>query len=178
MSSGRPRKIVDDIDLFRWYQQHHNTPAMETRHVDGKKLKNNDGTVAERRASVWFMHQFDPVIIWQALKNVKPDSLRLYHQPNSWDLYRIIRTQIEMLEDDSETSKGGARVSPATKLAILDRLREFHRIGSAMHAEFLQSGLKPRTQRDSVEVPDMSEPLESEEIEDPIILKMNREAAG
>lgn len=171
MTAGRPRKLVDDVDLFRWYQKNHNTPAMWSREADGTRLKNFDGALVERQASIWFMHQFDTVIMYQAMTNKKPTSLRVYHQPDSWGLYRIIRKMIEMLEDPE--------VAPVTKVGLMERLRDCQRVGAAMHREFLQSGLKPRTVRDAVSVEDESpEVPEDEEIADPIILKMNREAVS
>ncbi len=170
MAVGRPRKIVDDVDIFRWYQQNRGTSAMKTREVDGSKLKNFDGALVERQASIWFMHQFDTVVMYQAMTKKEPQAQRMYHDPESWDLFRIIQTWIKMLEDPE--------VAPATKIVLMDRLRDCQRIGAAVHKEFLQSDLKPRTgrMRQGLSVPDESPDLEDEEVPDPIILKMNREA--
>ena len=174
--AGRPRKIVDDVDLFRWYSKNRGKSSMEMCDDTGRRaFKNFDGSLAERRATIWCLHQFDPVIIWEAMTGKPVSAKRLYHQPDSWDLYRIIRKQIEMLEDDTEIVKGAPRVSTATKLAITDRLREFHRIAASAHKEFLLSTLRPRTERDG---PDVPESNEDEDVVDPIILKMNREAAS
>lgn len=134
---GRPRKLVDDVDLFRWQQANRQTVGMAHKHT--KK----HGSDPDRKATLWFMHQFDAVIMWQAFTNQKPLRARLYHREQTWDIYCMIRKLIDVMDDVTVTNDGRPVVSQTSKLAAMKELREFQRIGASLHKEFLMDLGKP-----------------------------------
>jgi len=161
---GRPRKTVDEIDLFRFHRAHMGDFSRQYPIRDDEAHHSND---VERRATVWFMHQFDAVIMWQAFTGVEASRARTHHRPESWDLYRIIRKYIELLDDETVTDKG-PKVSTSTKVACLEKLREFMRVGASLHREFLVSIGKAGPD-DSVKEP--------ESVRDPIVLQLTSDAS-
>ena len=159
-SAGRPRKFVDEIDLYRWVQKNVGTETMETGAVGHP---HGERKYRERQATVWGLHQFDPVVLAEALKGEAPSRGRMWHQPKSWDLYRIVRTYVAVVELGTEKlERGRTKIEPNQLNAIRDkeaakewendppqlksvvltalvRLREFHVILASLHPEFLQT---------------------------------------
>jgi hypothetical protein len=185
---GRPRKIVEEIDLYRWVQKNINTDTMET---GAMQLPHDCHKYLERRATVWGLHQFDPVVLAEALKGEAPSRGRMFHQPKSWDLYRIVRTYIAVVElgteklergrtkiepnrlnsiRDKEAAKEWENDAPQLKrsvLTALEKLREFHVILASLHPEFLQTlAGQERAEEPSTELP---------AAKDSIVLRMTRD---
>lgn len=161
---GRPRKQVDDLDLFRWFALNCEDPSL-------KITAGNNAHSWQARAVSWFMHQFDAVVVFQALNKIEPTKKHTHHKPESWDVYRLLCEDIKALEDNSVNEKGLPTISPVVKMALRDRLRRYMVVGASLHPQFLHNigKLGPDGGTDyDVEGPEQVET-------DPIVLSLKRD---
>jgi len=135
---ARPKQKLDDRDLTDWFVKNKYTPGLTLNFPHGTS---KSPAYIDRRATIWFMHQFDPSMIWAALEGAEVTVRRRPHELTNtkrWNMYRIIRAWVAMAEN-AETDYSRAKA--------LEKLQEFMRLGAACHEEFLQNRgtLLPRT---------------------------------
>lgn len=152
---GRPSNTVSDRELAEFCISAKNTPRLQHPHRAG-------AADPQRRATVWGLHQFDPVAIWSALKGEPPPAGDKMHQKGSWDVMRLVQEFSKIAADTSVDAKGKPVTPPSAKLQALKELRQFHKLIAAVHPEFLEeTGRK---------VPHVLDDRET----DPVILSMRR----
>ena len=151
----RPRKIADDFDLMQFTNEHFNTPALHTR---------LSGNTKDRRRVMswnWGMHQFDPVVIWDVLNGRKPTRGVNYHKEGSWDVTRVVRAWMTMLENHPKEPS-------MLQLGLLNRIRSLHRELACLHPEFYGVAVPKAKRKPAPEL----EALDEVDENDPLILQM------
>lgn len=153
---ARPRKIADDFDLMRFTDEHFNTPVMHCRWSGNNKERRQDLAIN------WGMHQFDPVVIWDVLNGRKPTRGAYYHKDGSWDVARVIKTWMDMLENHPKQPS-------ILQLGLTNRIRNLHRSLACLHPEF--TGCHTPRNEKRKPAPEM-EALEEADEDDPLLRQM------
>ena len=147
-------------ELVEFFVAAKDTPKLHHPHRSG-------APDVQRQATIWFMHQFDPVAIWRALQGQSPSSEDKMHKNGAWDVTRVIRELIAIAQDDRVDDKGKPVTTANARMQALDRLREYHGLIAGCHLEFLEaSGRK---------MPGLAV---SEVETDPIVLSLRRNLPG
>ncbi len=143
-------------ELVEFFVAAKDTPKLHHPHRSG-------APDVQRQATIWFMHQFDPVAIWRALQGQSPSPEDKMHKNGAGDVTRLIRTLSAIAGDDRVDDKGKPVTTANARMQALDRLREYHGLIAGCHLEFLEaSGRK---------IPDFAD---SEVETDPIVLSLRR----
>ncbi len=123
-------------ELVEFFVAAKDTPKLHHPHRSG-------APDVQRQATIWFMHQFDPVAIWRALQGQSPSPDDKMHKNGAWDVTRVIRELSAIAEDDRVDDKGKPVTTANARMQALDRLREYHGLIAGCHHEFLvDSGRK------------------------------------
>ena len=125
---GKLNSTVTDRELFEWYAANKNTPATSHTYRGGKP-----DTL--RQSTIWSMRQFDPLIVWQALQGIEPKRERT-DRPGQWDLFRVIRAYVAIIEDERVDKNGKPVVTAQAKLSALEQVRRFMQHAAAAHMDF------------------------------------------
>lgn len=149
-----PENTVTDRELFEWYTNHRQTYAVQVRRHKGGGIRRF------RQATAWGMAQFNPRVIWLALRNKAYERTELGATGAS--LYNVVRFWVCLFEnelyeetEEGRLARGGkrkcsgpARVKVEVPLSVrcraADKIQEWHRLLAACHREYMEGLMKIR----------------------------------